>query len=168
MKNIYKFELLENTQRSIRCPQFETVVEQIEITEGNPPHEILKHIQECPDCNDYFNFWRGLEQVVHWHTPTKEKEMLSEWEKQQSIHKIQQAIRKKQQQRKMLLWSALSVAVSLLFLILAVFYFIPATQTPSVQAIEQPSAIEHPSTGYSGSSIPYDTTPKNKIPNKDM
>lgn len=168
MKNIKIFELFEDRKDSITCPQFESIVEQIELTEGKPSPEVKAHIQECSECSDYYTFWQEMERIIHWHTSDTGKEIISEWEQQKSIHRIQQSVRKEQQRRKILLWSALSVAVVILFLMLAIFYFIPATQAPSVQAIEQPSSVQSPPTDYSGSSIPYNTAPETKVPDKDI
>jgi len=165
MNKIKKLELYEDNK--VNCPQFENVVEQIELSGGKPSQEIKEHIQECRECRDYFIFWQELEQIIQWHTSETGKEIISEWERQQSIHKIQQTIRKEQQRKKMFLWSALSIAVGILFLMLAIFYFIPATQAPSVQAVEQPSS-QTPSPDYSGSSIPYNTTPEIRELDKDL
>lgn len=167
MDKIKIFELYEDNKDLINCPQFEDVVEQIELSEGKPSQEIKAHIQECPECSDYFAFWQEMAQIIQWHTSETGKEIISEWEREQSIHKIQQSIRKEKQRKKILLWSALSIAAGILFLMLAIFYFIPATHAPSVQAVEQPSA-QTPSSDYSGSSIPYNTTPETRTLDKDM
>jgi len=168
MKEIRILELFEDNKKLINCPQFETVAEQIELSQGKPPQEILVHIQECSDCSNYFSFWQEMEQVISWHNSQTGKAMITEWEQAQSIQKIKQRIRKEQHRKKLLLWSALSIAAGILFLMLALFYFIPATQAPSVQAIEQPAPTLIPSSDYSGNSIPYNTEPETRIPDKDM
>lgn len=168
MKDIKILGLFEDNKRLINCPQFETVAEQIELSQGKPTQEVLAHIQKCSDCNDYFSFWQEMEQVIAWHNSQTGKEMITEWEQVQSIHKIKQRIKKEQHQKKLLLWSVLSIAAGILFLMLALFYFIPATQAPSVQAVEQPAPTQLPSSGYSGNSIPYNTAPAIRTLDKDM
>lgn len=167
MNKIKVLELYEDNKELIKCPQFEIVVEQIELSDGNPSKEVQAHIQKCPECSNYFIFWQEMEQIIQWHTSETGKEIISEWEREQSIYKIKQSIRKEKQRKKILLWSALSIAAGILFLMLAIFYFIPATQAPSVQAVEQPSA-QTPASDYSGSSIPYNTTPETRVLDKDM
>ncbi|MGC8845758.1 MAG: hypothetical protein ACP5QY_07895, partial [Candidatus Hydrogenedens sp.] len=161
-------ELFEDNKNLINCPHFETIVEQIELSQGKPTQEVLAHIQKCTECSNYFSFWQEMEQVISWNNSQMGKAIISEWEQQQSIQKIKQSIKKKQYQKKLLIWSALSIAAGILFLILALFYFIPATQPPSVQAIEQPASTQLPVSGYSGNSIPYDTAPEIRTPDKDL
>lgn len=168
MKDIKILELFEGNKKLINCPQFEIIAEQIELSQGKPTQEVFAHIQECSVCSDYFSFWQEMEQVISWHHSQTGKAIITEWEQVQSFQKIKQRIKKEQHQKKLLLWSALSIAAGILFLILALFYFIPATQAPSVQAIEQPSPTQHPSSDYSGNSIPYNTTPEIRTPDKDM
>lgn len=168
MKDTKILRLFEDNKNFINCPQFEAVAEQIESSQGKLKQEVLAHIQECPDCSDYFAFWQEMEQIISWHNSQTGKAIITEWEQAQSIQKIKQRIKKEQHQKKLLLWSALSIAAGILFLMLALFYFIPATQAPSVQAIEQPAPNQLPSSDYSGNSIPYNTTPETRTPDKDM
>ncbi|GEM_PF-1168327 len=168
MKNIRVLEPFGDKRKQIVCPQFEEITEQIELSQGKPTHELLEHIQRCSHCNEYFSFWQEIEKVINWHKSQTGREMISEWEQQIAIQKIKQTLKKEQQHKKILLWSAISIAAGILFLMLALFYFIPATQAPSVQAIEQPSSVQIPSPDYSGESIPYNTTPEPRIPDKDM
>jgi len=168
MKRLRDFDILENCKKEGECPQLDTIVEQIEMTQGDVSEEVLKHIHTCPQCNDYFSFWKKTEGLFQWYATEKGKEGISEWEQQISIQKIKQEIKKNKKQKKIILWSLLSVTAAALLLMLAMFYFVPSTQAPSVQAIEQPSQNELPTSTYSGSSIPYDTAPEKKIPDKDM
>ncbi|HOV34143.1 MAG TPA: hypothetical protein PLX23_12360 [Candidatus Hydrogenedens sp.] len=167
MKKI-DFDTLKNHRKTEECPQFDSIVEQIEITQGNVSEEVLKHIQDCPQCNDYFLFWKKTEGLFQWYATEKGKSEISEWERQISIQKIKQTINRSRRQKKAILWGLLSVTAVALLLVIAMLYFVPSTQAPSVQAIEQPSQKELPSSTYSGSSIPYDTTPEKKTPDKDM
>lgn len=167
MKKLIEFDTIKNQEKE-ECPQFDSIVEQIEMTKGNVSEEILKHIHTCHQCNDYFSFWKKTEGLFQWHADERGKGEISEWERQISIQKIKQAINKSRKQKRIILWSLLSITAAALLIVLAMLYFVPSTQAPSVQAIEQPSQNELPTSTYSGSSIPYDTTPEKKIPDKDM
>ncbi len=166
--NSKNFKLFPNNDNTITCPEFEKIAEQIELSEGKPAEEILEHIQKCPDCREYFSFWQDIENVIQQYHSQPKKETISEWERQKSIHHIKQSIQKDRQRKKVLLWSVLSIAAGIVFLMLAIFYLIPDSQPPSVQAVEQnitppPTTIEHTEGATS-----HTITPVRKIPDKDM
>ncbi|HOK09324.1 MAG TPA: hypothetical protein PLT82_05690 [Candidatus Hydrogenedens sp.] len=151
-----------------QCPLFESVCEHIETNGGNISEEIATHIKSCPSCREYYEFWQEFELFIEASPKETDEDVISEWEKQISIQKVRHQIHHRAKQKKIIVWGLLTAVAGIVFLILALFYFIPSTQAPSVQAIEQPSIIEKPSSDYSGNSIPYNTTPEKRLPDKDM
>lgn len=163
---IFRNFLNNNENSKTPCSQWENVVETMEQTHGELSGDLSEHIQRCPQCKEYYDFWWKLEECIQYqHNPTSRNIEITDWESRIAIQKIGYRIAQRKRQRKMLIWGLISVT-ALILLALAVFlYTVPSPQSGSVHAVEPGQTYPHDSK-ESAFSIPI--SPEPQVVDKDM
>ncbi len=160
MNNQDSFERIEN--ENIKCGLLSSISEELDLNNGKLKEESRNHIEMCPECKEYFQFWSMFETLKE----PDENELLTGWEEDIEVNKIVLKLREKKEKRKRIIWGGIiSFVTALLMFVLALLYFSFFNYNNSkVQATE---IRNNP--GVFQDNIPtFSTHPNNSIKNKDL
>lgn len=160
MSNQNSFERVGNEKN--KCELLTSISEELDLNNGKLKEETRNHIEMCPECKEYFQFWCMFETLKK----PDEYESLTGWEEDIEVNKIVLKLREKREKRRRLIWGGIISFVSaLLIFVLALLYFSFFNYDNSkVQATE----IRNNPSVFHDNIPPFPSHPNNSVKNKDL